>query len=130
MSVLENVMVPPGQVFHEEDAPARLIPKALSNAAARLVDSFRINSTSEKMRRSRRIVVKRRNGYSEPLADLANVYFRMAGIPIRFWAKTEEWRQWEVKCFNMVNCERFYGRPSGAKRHRAEKMPGKRLLES
>jgi hypothetical protein len=44
-------------------------------------------------------VIKRRNIYSEQLADLANLYFRMSGIPIRFWSKAEEWQRWEVKCF-------------------------------
>jgi hypothetical protein len=29
-------------------------------------------------------MTKRRTVYSEPLAELANVYFRLAGIPIRF----------------------------------------------
>ena len=122
-------MDPSQQVFHQEDAPARLIPKALSNAAARLVDSLKINSVSEKVRRGRRVVIKRRNGYSEPLAELANVYFRMAGIPIRFWAKTQEWRQWEVKCFNMLNGDGFHARASGTNSVCADKLPGKSLWD-
>jgi tRNA A-37 threonylcarbamoyl transferase component Bud32 len=122
-------MVRPGQVFHEEDAPARLIPKALSNAAARLVDSLKINSVSEKLRRRRRLIIKRRSPYSEPLAELANVYFCMAGIPIRFWAKTQEWRQWEVKCFNMLNGDGFHARASGTNSVCADKLPGKSLWD-
>jgi tRNA A-37 threonylcarbamoyl transferase component Bud32 len=122
-------MVPSDQVFREEDAPARLIPNALSDAATRLVDSLKINSVSERVRRGRRLVIKRRTVYSEPLADLANVYFRMAGIPIHFWAKTEEWRQWEVNCFNMLNGDRFHARASGANRVCADKLPGKSLWD-
>jgi tRNA A-37 threonylcarbamoyl transferase component Bud32 len=129
MSVSQNVMIPSGQVFREDGAPARLIPKALSNAAARLVDSLKINSVSEKLRRGRRLAIKRRNGYSEPLAELANVYFRMAGIPIHFWAKTEEWRRWEVKCFNMLNGNRFRARASGANGVCADKLPGTSLWD-
>ncbi len=129
MSVSENVIVPPGQVFHEEDASARLTPNALSNAAARLIDSLKINSTSEKVRRGRRIVVKRRNGYSEPLAELANVYFRMAGIPIRFWSKIEEWQRWELDCFKMLNGDRFRVSAPDAKTICADKLPGKSLWE-
>ena len=53
----------------------RLIPQALTNAAATFVDSLKINSISEKVRRGRRVVVKRRNIHSEQLADLANLYF-------------------------------------------------------
>src|SRR5947199_6070305 len=91
------------------------IPQALSNAAARFVDSLKINSVSEKVRRGRRVVIKRRNGYGEQLADLANLYFRMAGIPIRFWAKVEDWRRWDVECFKMINGDLFLCCAGGSK---------------
>jgi hypothetical protein len=69
------------------------VPQALSSAAATFVDSLKINSILEKARRGHRVVIKRRNVYGEQLADLANLYFRMSGIPIRFWSKTEEWQR-------------------------------------
>ena len=112
------------QVSREREALARRIPKALANAAERLVDSLKINSVSERMRHGRRFVIKRRHGYGEPLAELANVYFRMAGIQIHFWSKTEQWRQWEISCFNMLNGDRFHARPSGANGVCADKLPG------
>jgi len=105
------------------------IPQALSNAAARFVDSLKINSVSEKVRHRRRVVIKRRNGYSEQLAELSNLYFRMAGIPIRFWAKVEDWRRWEVECFKMLNGDRFRAWASGDKTVCADKLPGKSLWE-
>jgi tRNA A-37 threonylcarbamoyl transferase component Bud32 len=129
MSVWENVISPPLPLSREEDAAERRIPKTLSDAAARLVDSLKINSVSEKVRRGRPLVIKRRTAYSGPLAELANVYFRMAGIPIRFWAKTDEWRQWEVKCFNMLNGDHFQAWASGAKTVSADKLPGKSLWD-
>jgi hypothetical protein len=107
----------------------QLVPRALAKAANRLVDSLKINSVSEKVRRGHRMVIKQRHGYSEALAELANVYFHMAGIPIRFWAKTEEWRQWEVKWFNILNGDRFHARASGANSVCAEKLPGKSLWD-
>ena len=107
----------------------RLMPGVLANAAARFVDSLKINSVSEKIRRGRRVVIKRRNGYSEPLAELANLYFRMASIPIRFWSKVEEWRRWEVKCFKMLNGNRFRAWACGDKTVCADKLPGKSLWE-
>jgi hypothetical protein len=122
-------MVLLGGGLDEHDAPARLIPNRLRTAAARLVDSLKINSVAERVRRGRRLVIKRRNGYSEPLAELANVYFRMAGIPIRFWAKTEQWQEWEVKCFNMLNGERFQARASGDNSVCVDKVPGKSLWD-
>jgi hypothetical protein len=53
----------------------------------------------------------------------------MAGIPIRFWSKTEEWRQWEVKWFNMLNGDRFHARASGANSFCADKLPGMSLWD-
>jgi hypothetical protein len=129
MPVWENAIIPPLPVSGEEDAAEPGFSKALSNAAARLVDSLKINSVSEEVRRRRPLLIKRRAAYSGPLADLANVYFRMAGIPIRFWTKTDEWRQWEVKCFNMVNGDRFHAWASGANTVCADKLPGKSLWD-
>ena len=106
-----------------------LVPQALTNAAAKFVDSLKLSSVSERVRHGRRVVIKRRNGYSEQLADLANLYFRMAGIPIRFWAKVEDWRRWEVKCFKMLNGDRFHAFVSGANAVCVDKLPGKSLWE-
>jgi len=47
----------------------RLMPEALSIAAARLVDSLKINSISEAVRCGRRVVIKRRHVYSEQLTE-------------------------------------------------------------
>ena len=54
----------------------RLIPQTLSDAATRLVESLKMNSISEKVRRGHMFLVKQRNIHW--LADLANLYFRMA----------------------------------------------------
>jgi hypothetical protein len=62
MSVSENAIIQPVQAPREEEPT-----NALSNAAARLVDSLKINSVSEKLRHNRRVVTKRRNAHSGPL---------------------------------------------------------------
>jgi len=129
MSGLVSIMTSVQPVSPEKKSLARRIPKALRNAADRLVDSLKINSVSEQMRRGRPIINKRRTVYSEPLAELSNAYFRMAGIPIRFWAKTEDWRRWEVKSFNMLNGDRFHARASGANTVCADKLPGRSLSD-
>ncbi len=103
------------------------IPQALTDAAATFVDSLKISSTSEKVRRGRRVVIKRRNIYGEQLADLANLYFRLSGIPIRFWSNTKDWKRWEVKCFKMLNGDRFRVFASGAKTVCFDKLPGESL---
>src|SRR6516225_77787 len=128
MSGLLNVTTSSQGVSPERRSLGRPIPKAL-NAAARFVDSLKINSVSEQVRRGRPLVIKRRTVYSEPFAELANVYFRMAGIPIHFWAKTEDWRRWEVKCYNMLNGDRFRARPSGTNTVCADRLPGRSLWD-
>ena len=105
------------------------IPQALSNAAAKFVDSLKLSSVSERVWRGRRMVVKRRNAYSEQLADLANLYFRMSNIPIRFWSKVKDWKRWEVGCFKMLNGDRFRAFASGAHTVCVDKLPGKSLWE-
>ena len=57
------------------------IPDGLSDAATSFVESLKINSISEKCRRGRCVVIKRRNVYGERGADLINFYFRLAKIP-------------------------------------------------
>ena len=106
-----------------------LVPQAVSNATATFVESLKISSSSEKVRRGRRVVIKRRNIYSEQLADLANLYFRMSDIPMRFWSKAEDWRRWEVKCFRMLNGDRFRAFASGAKTVCTDKLAGKNLWD-
>jgi hypothetical protein len=105
------------------------IPEALTNAAAKFVDSLKISSVSEKIRRGRRVVVRRRNAHSEQLADLANLYFRMSSIPIRFWSKVGDWKRWEIGCFRMLNGDRFRAFASGPKTVCVDKVPGTSLWE-
>jgi hypothetical protein len=112
-----------------EERVTNHVPQALSNAAATFVDSLKINSISEKVRRGRPVVIKRRNVYGEQLADLANLYFRMSGIPIRFWSKAKEWQRWEASCFRMLNGDRFRAFTSGTRTVCFDKLPGKSLWE-
>jgi hypothetical protein len=83
-------------------------PRGLADVASKLVEAIAINSIWEKKRGGKTFVVKRRNLHSEQLAELTNLYFRVANIPIRFWSKVEEWRRWEVGCFEMLNGDRSH----------------------
>ena len=129
MSRLGNTITPPQPVSQDGTSVRALIPQRLADAAARLVDALRINSVSEKIIGGRRVVIKRRTAYSEQLAEMSNLYFRVAGIPIRFCAKMEEWRRWEVECFKMLNGDRFRAWSSGDKTVCADKLPGQSLWE-
>jgi hypothetical protein len=124
VAVVEN-LVPAGLIT----AASKIVeaPRGLAEVASRLVEAIAINSISEKKRAGRTLVVKRRNLHSEQLADLTNLYFRFADIPIRFWSKVEEWRQWEIGCYEMLNGDRFRAYASGQRCVVAEKLPGENL---
>lgn len=133
MGILAN-----GAAVMENLVPAALVtaatklveaPLGLANVATRLVEAIAINSISEKARRGRTFVLKRRNIHSEQLADLTNLYFRMADIPIRFWSKVEDWQRWEVDCFQMLNGDRYRAYASGIRSVVAEKLPGESVWE-
>ena len=133
MGILENGaslvtnLVP--QTLVEVPQKIAEVPQKLASVASRLVEAIALNSISEKKRGGRNVIVKRRNLHSEQLADLTNLYFRVANIPIRFWSKLDEWRRWEVDCFEMLNGDRFHAHSSGRRIVVAEKLPGKSLWE-
>src|SRR5882724_5653518 len=108
---------------------AQFIPQVLANAATTFVNSLKLSSVSEEIRRGRQVVFKRRQIYGDQLADLANLYFRMSNIPIRFWSKAEDWKRWETECFQMLNGDRFRVYASGAKTVCVDKLPGESLWE-
>jgi hypothetical protein len=62
----------------------RFMPDGLSHAATAFVELLKINTISEKRRRGRLVVIKRRNIFGERGADLINFYFRVAGVTIRY----------------------------------------------
>jgi hypothetical protein len=106
-----------------------LAPQNLGNVATKLVEAIAINSIAEKSRGKRTVILKRRNIHSEQLAELTNLYFRVAGIPIRFWSKVEDWQRWEIDCFEMLNGDHFEARKSGQRAVIADKLPGESLWE-
>jgi len=125
-ALVEN-LVPTGLIT----AASKIVeaPLGLAEVATRLVEAIAINSISEKVRSGRTLVIKRRNIHSEQLADLTNLYFRVADIPIRFWSKVEEWQRWEVDCFQMLNGDKYRAYASGRRCVVAEKLPGESLWE-
>ena len=105
------------------------VPDGFSHAASSFVESLKINSISEKQRHNRRVFVKRRNSYGAHAADLINFYFRLANIPIRFLSDVRKWRRWEVKCFQMLNGDRYSASINDARTVSLDKLPGRSLWE-
>src|SRR5436309_5947089 len=106
-----------------------LVPKGLAHAATSFVESLKINSITEKARRNRRVVIKRRNVYGERGAGLINFYFRAAGIPIRYLSDAREWRRWEARCFQMLNGDRFRAKVTDSRTVTLDKLPGDNLWD-
>jgi hypothetical protein len=69
----------------------------------RAVESLRLNSLREKRRRGRLVICKTRNLTAGWVASTTNVFFRLAGLPIRYCTDLAKWQQREVECFNMLN---------------------------
>ena len=104
-----------------------IVPSALAHAATAVVESLKINSISEEACRGRKVVVKRRNGHSAQLAEMANLYFRWSDIPIRFRARPDDWRRWEIGCFRLLNGDRFRAFACDSSTVRLDKVPGNSL---
>jgi hypothetical protein len=105
------------------------IPDGISHAATEFVESLKINSISEKRRRGRVVVIKRRNIYGETGADLINFYFRLADIPIRYLSNVRDWRRWEASCFQMLNGDCFRAKVTDARTVCLDKLPGPSLWD-
>jgi hypothetical protein len=81
------------------------IPQALTDAAAKFVDSLKVSSISEGIRRGRRVVIKRRNAHSQfifsdvehtdPFLEQSE---RLASLGGELFPDAE-WRQ--VPCFHL-----------------------------
>src|SRR2546430_11523316 len=104
-----------------------LMPDGLAHAATAFVESLKINSISEVVRRHRQVVLKRRNAYGEQMAELANLYFRLAKLPIRYVSDVQEWRRRELGSFRMLNGDRFRAFAPTATSVCLDKLPGQSL---
>ncbi len=106
-----------------------VLPDGLSNAATAVVESLKINVISERTYRGRPMVIKRRNPYGAKMADMTNLYFRLAKLPIRYLSDLDEWRRWEVGCFLMLNGDRYRAAAARKNAVRLDKIPGRNLWD-
>jgi hypothetical protein len=92
-----------------------------------VLDPLKLNAIIERSRQGQRVFVKERHLHGEGMADLANAYFHTSRIPIRFLNNVTAWQLWELKCFNMLNGDRFRAIASGRRKVILDKLPGKSL---
>jgi hypothetical protein len=107
----------------------RFRPDDLSHAATAFVESLRINSVSEKTRSNCCVIIKRRNMYGERVAELINLYFRMAGIGIHYVSDALKWQQREITSFRKLNGDHFHADITAPRTIMLDKMPGKSLWD-
>jgi hypothetical protein len=107
----------------------KITPKTFRQFAAAAVDFLKINSIEEKFRHGKPVIIKTRNAPSEQIAESANLFFRLAEIPIRFWSKTEDWQRWEVECFQMLNGDCFHAFTLRSNAVCVDKVPGRSLWD-
>ncbi len=100
---------------------------ALTERVSAFFDSIKINKIDEQASYNGGWFLKRRNAVGRAVARLANFYFGIAHIPIRYRSRKREWQRWEVDCFRMLNHDRFDAAPVGKDMVRVEKIPGESL---
>jgi tRNA A-37 threonylcarbamoyl transferase component Bud32 len=105
------------------------IPESCRRFATHAVDALRLNTLREKQRRGRVVFCKSRNVTGGWVASTTNLYFRLAGIPIRYCTDLAKWQEREVECFNMLNGPAFRADRIGRRTVRADKVPGRRLYD-
>jgi tRNA A-37 threonylcarbamoyl transferase component Bud32 len=100
---------------------------ALSRTVDRAAEGIKLNEIKRRRRGGRVGVMKRRNAVSWAITGLANFYFGMAGLPIRFLSG-RKWQRWEAGCFRLMN-EGFEASAVGEDRVWADHVPGENLFD-
>jgi len=103
--------------------------RRLLTAAGSAIDLIRINAISNEMRDGRAVWVKRRRAGSHHIVQCANLFFRWAGNPVYVWGRVENWQQWEIYCFRLLNGDRFLAFAEGPRAVCAERLPGTSLSD-
>jgi hypothetical protein len=91
------------------------------------LDSIKLNSVAERKWAGHSYIVKRRCAPGRQISALANVYFGLAHVPIRYWSHLGDWQRWELDCFRMLNRDEFEAFPVGADAVCLGRIPGQTL---
>jgi len=107
----------------------RIMPEALSNAAARFVDSLKINSISEEVRRGRPVVIKRTPRVQRAIDRVGQLIFSHRQLANPFLDQNGRLATLGINCFKMLNGDRF--RASSLRNNAIciDRLPGESLWE-
>lgn len=101
----------------------------LLSTAGNVIDRIKINVLTREMLDGRTYWVKRRTASARPIIQMANAFFRMAGNPVIVLGSIDEWRNWEIDCFQRLHGGAFAVFASGAHAVCAEEVPGTSLSQ-
>lgn len=99
------------------------------STAGNLIDRIRINALTREVRDGRPWWVKRRNAAAGPIIHAANGFFRLVGNPVIVLGRIDEWRSWEIDCFQRLHGDAFTVFADGAHAICAEEVPGTSLSQ-
>jgi len=88
------------------------------------IDRIKINALTREVRDGQPLWVKRRTLSARAIIHAANSFFWLAGNPVVVLGQLEEWRRWEIDCFQRLHGEHFRVFAEGAHAVCAEEMPG------
>jgi hypothetical protein len=91
------------------------------------IDRIKINALTREVRDGRTLWVKRRTASARAIIHAANSFFWLAGNPVMVLGEIEEWRRWEIACFQRLHGDAFHAFAEGAHTICAEEIPGQNL---
>jgi hypothetical protein len=86
-----------------------------------------LNGVKQICRQGRCVIVKSHGWLSALVHALANLFFRLAGIPIAFHHTHRAWQEWETKNFQMLN-KRYAAYAVGEDQIVEERLPGEDMF--
>lgn len=98
--------------------------RPLLATAGSWIDRIKINALTREVRDGRPLWIKRRTPTSGPIIHAANGFFWLVGNPVIVLGELEEWRRWEIDCFQRLHGDSFNVFADGAHAICAEEMPG------
>src|SRR5215210_7327188 len=93
------------------------------------IDQIKINALTREIRDGRPLWIKRRRAASAPIIRAANSFFWLVGNPVIVLGELDEWRRWEIDCFQRLHGDAFEVFADGAHSICAEEMPGLSLSQ-
>jgi len=108
---------------------ARLLRRDVVHAISAVVETLKIHSVEGDVHCGRPVLVKTHHATGGQIAKLANFYFSLAEIPIRYCSGARAWQRWGIKCYRMLNGDQFKAVRVGKHTICEDRLPGESLWD-